>query len=367
MEQKIKILRGAQRVRCRPAVIFGDEGIKGVECAWEMLAGLLSPQSGENSSHMVLTLSADGSLILENRSRGIYLGENGQFWQELFCELAAQPREGKTFWDAYTVFDEAEIPPSNAAFDLCAVQYASAHMDVRVVRCGIESILHFEKGENIGGIRQKVCTEPDSTCIRWKPDGEVFRQTQLSAAFLHRKGELMALRAPGMLVTVCTEENCADYCYTKGVAQYLQKRCPGQPYFTSRMMAEGQERYNRPRYTTKLRMGLCFTKSEGNVLCCHNGQELPCGGTHIQGMLEKICQYLEWDFEITVTKKQLCRHLMLVVLTETPEAATCWENGTRKSIANTLIRDMAEDMLDDDFRHYLKENRDHLISCFSEK
>ena len=365
MEQKIKILRGAQRVRCRPAVIFGDEGIEGVACAWEMLAGVLTAQSGENSSHMVLTLSADGSLTLENRSRGIYLGENGQLWQALFCELAAQPREGKTFWDAYTVFDEAEVPPSNAAFDLCAVQYASAFMDVRVVRSGMESCLHFEKGENIGGIRQTACAEPDSTYIHWKPDGEVFQQTQLSAEFLHRKGQLLALNQAGLQVTVCIDGENTDYCYADGISGYLKKLSLDLLPFAAEMTAQGQERYNKPQYTANLQMGLCFVKSGGNLLCCHNGKEMFCGGTHIQAILEQICQYLEWDFHISMTQEQLRQHLMLVVLSNTPESATCWENGTRKSIASTLIRDMAEDMIDGDFRHYLKQNREYLEACFS--
>ena len=367
MEQKIKILRGAQRVRCRPAVIFGDEGIEGVACAWEMLTDVLAAKGTEGSSHILLARNTDGSLVIEDRSRGIYLGENGQLWQALFCELAAQPREGKTFWDAYTVFDEAEAPPSNAAFDLCAVQYASAFMDVRVVRSGTESCLHFEKGENIGGIRQKTCAEPDSTYIHWKPDGEVFRQTQLSAEFLHRKGQLLALNQAGLQVTVCTDGENTDYCYAHGISEYLKKQFPNLLPFTADKTAQGQERYNKPQYTATLRMGLCFVKSGGAFLCCHNGKEMTYGGTHIRKMLETICRYLDWDFDIAVTEAQLQKHLLLVVLTDTPESVICWGNGARKSIANTVIRDMAEDMVGEDFRYYLKENSAYIQGCFWEK
>ena len=119
MEHTIKILKGADRVRCRPAVIFGDDGIDGVKQSWEDIAGVISAEGCDGGSkHLVISQFADGSLALEDRCRGLYLGEDGALWQDLFCRLVAQSYFEKKEISAKqrTVFEVCTEPEADAAF-----------------------------------------------------------------------------------------------------------------------------------------------------------------------------------------------------------------------------------------------------------
>ena len=176
---KIQKLVGADRVRLRPAVIFGEDG------ASRALAMVLKVLAADpDATKLILTRHDDGSLEVTVDGQGLYLGsgEDG-IWQSRFCEIpclsAYEPHIADLesyFWaDANRPFEE---------FDLCAVQYAAAFMDVTVCRGGLKYGLHFEKGENIGGLSVQPWDGPSGTSLRFKPDESVFGCVDISEAYI---------------------------------------------------------------------------------------------------------------------------------------------------------------------------------------
>ena len=117
----------------------------------------------------------------------------------------------------------------------------------------------------------------------------------------------------------------------------------------------GQERYNRPAYKAKVEVTVSFEENNGYIKCFHNQRELTFGGTHIHAILSKICNYIPCRTDASQSIKQLQQHLQLIV-TSYSSVNTYWENGTRRSICNTVIKDMAEDALDEGFRDFLTNN-----------
>lgn len=367
-------LKGPDRVRRRPAVVFGSTEADGVMRTFEMLLNIMTSecQSGF-SNKLIITQYLDDTISFQDFGRGLFLGnEDNSIWRNLFCEIFPS--------SAYEYIDTPNYSPlfsdlaeqeavQRESFELCAVQYVSEYMNVRVQRDGMQFDLHFEKGYNIGGITKTPYTGDTYTLIEYKPDTDIFTNISLPADILMDMARFKAILIPGARIVFRKETisgfKAYEFCYPNGIQEYLEQDVlpsHSTPVFTASLQAEGQERYNLPKYAAQLQVGICFTAGCGKVECLHNHRKLT-GGTHMDALVESIRQYLAWTIEQPVSKEQVLSCVRLLVATDA--SRTCWVNGTRTSIENTLITDMAQDILDDRFRYYLKENIKQIISLLN--
>ena len=174
----ISQLKGADRVRKRPGVIFGSDGLDGCEHAvFEILSNSIDEAREGHGDTITLTSYEDGSIEVEDFGRGCPVDWNPvekRFnWELVFCELYAG---GK-----YKNADGGDYEYSLGLNGLgsCATQYSSEYMDVTVWRDGNKYQLHFKKGKVCGKKGQELIVEPadrkkTGTLIKWRPDREVF-------------------------------------------------------------------------------------------------------------------------------------------------------------------------------------------------
>ena len=157
-----------------------------------------------------------------------------------------------------------------------------------------------------------------------------------------------------------------EFCYPKGIADFLQeqnKNIETSPVYSQELSAEGQDRYNRPRYTATVTPGICFAQDAGFVKCYHNLKELTYGGTHCDGALHNIAQRLEWMLDCKISKETLLKHLQLVIVTNSE--ISDWANSARTGLQSIFIRDLTRDTIGDDFHYYVKQNAAFLRILFN--
>lgn len=92
--ESITSLKGADRVRKRPAVIFGSDGLEGCKhSAFEILSNSIDEAREGYGSKIILTAFADHSIEVEDFGRGCPVGYNskeGRYsWELVYCELYA--------------------------------------------------------------------------------------------------------------------------------------------------------------------------------------------------------------------------------------------------------------------------------------
>lgn len=367
MQDKIVILKGPERIRKRPSILFGSSDGAGAQAAVAMLLHLLAEECVKGySSFMEITLHRDGSVGIGVGGRGIFLGSpECNIWSDLFCN--PNLRSAYDTSEAYQSIFEEHSGENADNFELYAVQCVMEFMDVQVRRDGYLHKLHFEKGENIGGMTRESCAEPSGTYIRLLPDSSVFSQVLLQEPWITEQAKALALCIPGTKVTLCQETSKGmdrkEFFYPTGITDYLlaeNAHCTTSPVYTKALEAEGQERYNKPKYTAGVKLGLCFTKEKGFVKCYHNLKELPYGGSHQDVCLDNIGNYLKWMLDGKT--EHFSEHLCLVIVSEAEH--TAWINGSRESIENILIRDMTEDMTGEDLRYFIKQNQAFLDQLF---
>jgi DNA gyrase subunit B len=182
--ESISALKGADRVRKRPGVIFGSDGLDGCEHAvFEILSNSIDEAREGYGDTIILTKFEDGSIEVEDFGRGCPLDwnpvENRYNWELVFCELYAGGKYNNDTGESY------EYSLGLNGLGACATQYSSEYMDVTVWRDGKKYTLRFEKGENIGGLKSEdVTRKKTGSVIRWKPDLEVFTDINIPSEYL---------------------------------------------------------------------------------------------------------------------------------------------------------------------------------------
>ena len=230
----ISSLKGADRVRKRPGVIFGSDGLEGCEHAvFEILSNAIDEARAGYGRLITVTRFADLSIQVEDQGRGCPVDWNekeGRYnWELVFCELYAGGKYDNENSDNY------EYSLGLNGLGSCATQYASRYMDVTVCRDGKEYRLHFERGEIAGEMRvTELKRRHTGSTIRWLPDLEVFTDIDIPADYyrevLRRQavvnaGVTFRLRcevAPGKFET-------EDFLYEHGIRDYLAELAGDDP------------------------------------------------------------------------------------------------------------------------------------------
>ena len=368
----ISALRGADRVRKRPGVIFGSDGLEGCEHAvFEILSNAIDEAREGFGSLITVTRYADGSIEVEDQGRGCPVDWNEKEqkynWELVFCELYAGGKYNNVEGDNY------EYSLGLNGLGSCATQYASEHMDVTVWRDGKKYSLHFEKGENVGGLREEPTDrgKKTGTRIRWRPDLDVFTETSIPLSYFQDTLKRQAVVNAG--VTFRLRDQGADgkfqtqeFRYEHGIEDYVRELA-GEDSLTAPVFWQcerrGRDRADKPEYKVKLSVSFCFSNRVQVIEHYHNSSWLEHGGSPekalrsafvsaIDGYLKAQGKYQKNDSKIAWNDVQDC----LVFVSNDFSTQTSYENQTKKAINNRFVQEAMTDFLRAQLEVYFIEN-----------
>ena len=264
--ESISSLKGADRVRKRPAVIFGSDGIEGCEHSiFEILSNSIDEAREGYGSRIIVTRYEDQSVEVEDFGRGIpvdYNTKEQRFnWELLFCELYAGGKYNNDADESY------EYSLGLNGLGLCSTQYASEYMDVDIRRDGVQYLLHFEKGENVGGLKKESYTKKDTgTRIRWKPDLEVFTDIHVPVEYFLDIIKRQAIVNDGVTFVfrnqVGNQFETTEFCYQNGIVDHV-KEIAGEDALTSVQFWQTErkvrDRDDKDEYRTKINVACAFS------------------------------------------------------------------------------------------------------------
>lgn len=373
--ESISSLKGADRVRKRPGVIFGSDGLEGCEHAvFEILSNSIDEAREGHGTEITVTRYGDGSIEVADMGRGIPVewneGEQRYNWELVFCELYAGGKYKNNEGENY------EFSLGLNGLGTCATQYASEYMDVTIVRDGFEYSLHFEKGENKtdaaeGYLKKPTSAKRTGTTIRWRPDLEVFtdinipleyyRDTLKRQAVVNNRLKFVLRDQQGSKFT--TEE----FCYQNGIVDYVTELAGENPLTTVQFLESerrGRDRDDKPEYKAKLSCAFCFSSAVSRTEYYHNSSWLEHGGapdkavrsafvSAIDGYLKQIGKYQKNESKISFQDV----FDSLVLVTNCFSTYTSYENQTKKSITNKFIQEAMTDFLKQGLEVYFIENK----------
>lgn len=371
--QSISSLKGADRVRLRPGVIFGSDGIEGCEhSVFEILANSIDEFKEGFGSTIRVTLHEDHSITVEDYGRGIPVdyneSEQRYNWELVFCELYAGGKYNNNEGDNY------EFSLGLNGLGSCATQYSSEFMDVEVKRDGYLYTLHFEKGENIGGL-QKVESNYKQTGskIHWMPDHEVFTEVNIPAEYFHDVLKRQAVVNKNLQFIF--EDRLHDekhvYLYEDGILGYA-KEIAEDKQFTEVVFTEyetkGRDREDRPEYKLKFQIAFGFCNEHNMLEYYHNSSYLEYGGSPDKAIknafVYAIDQYLKNEGLYNKDEKKITFvdiQDSLILISNSFSTVTSYENQTKKAITNKFIQEAMQDYLKEYLFIYFTENKDEAL------
>jgi len=369
--ESITSLKGADRVRKRPAVIFGSDGIEGCcHSFFEILSNSIDEAREGYGNVIEVTRFLDNSLEVVDHGRGIPLDYNEKEekynWELVFCELYAGGKYNNNSGGMY------EYSLGLNGLGACATQYSSEYMDVEVVRDGFLYSLHFEKGENIDGLkREPTSSKKTGTTIKWKPDHDVFTDINIPIEYLKDILEKQAMTNAGLKFILYIETETGmqmnEYYYKNGIVDYLTEAVGDNSLTQIEVWdaeRKGRDREDKPEYRVKMQIAFCFSQTVNLLEYYHNSSWLEHGGSPDKAVrnafVYAIDQYLKSNGkynknEAKITFNDVADCLALVINSFSTQ--TSYENQTKKAINNKFIQDAMTEFMRHQLEVYFIENK----------
>ena len=371
--ESISALKGADRVRKRPGVIFGSDGLEGCEHSFfEILSNSIDEAREGFGDRILITVYRDHSLEVQDFGRGIPVDfntkENRFNWELIFCELYAGGKYNTNQGESY------EFSLGLNGLGSCATQYSSEYFDVEVFRDGFRYNLHFEKGENVGGLHKEPTKQKQTgSRQRWKPDLAVFTDIAIPDDYFRDVLKKQAVVNKGLCFVLRIEQadgsfSQESFCYADGIVDYV-KEIAGEQSLTNIQYWEseqrGRDREDKDEYKVKLSVAFCFSNRVKFLEYYHNSSHLEYGGSpekavkqafvsKIDGYLKQNGKYLKNESKITFQDVEDC----LVLVSSSFSTQTSYENQTKKAITNKFIYEAMNDFLKRQLEVYFTENPD---------
>lgn len=369
----ISQLKGADRVRKRPAVIFGSDGLDGCEHSFfEILSNSIDEAREGHGNKIVVTRFLDKSISVQDFGRGIPMDynekEKAYNWHLVFCEMYAGGKYNTNAVDSNYGFSLGLN-----GLGLCATQYASEYMDAEVKRDGQKYTMHFEKGNPVGELQKEPNAKKSETGskITWKPDLDVFTDIDIPLEYYQDAIKRQAIVNSG--VTFVLKDQVGgnafetyEYYYENGIVDYI-KEIAGDETLTQTQFWEcerkGRDRDDKEEYKVKISLAVAFSNKHQITEYYHNSSWLEHGGAPEKAVrtafVNQIDAYIKnnglYKKGEKINFQDIADCLMVVI--SSFSTITSYENQTKKSITNKFIQEAMTDFFKHQLEVYFIENK----------
>lgn len=371
-DDSIVSLKGADRVRKRPAVIFGSDGIEGCEHSmFEILSNSIDEAREGYGKKIIVRRFLDKSIEVEDEGRGIPVDfnkrEDRYNWELVFCEMYAGGKYKNNSGENY------EFSLGLNGLGTCATQYSSEYMDVEVLRDGFKFNLHFEKGENIGGLQKTEFRHRHTgTKIRWKPDLDVFTDIDIPLEFYKDTMKKQAVVNSGVRFILYDEQEGGafeqyEFYYENGIVDYLTELSDGKEKTSIQYIEaerRGRDREDKEEYKMKMSFAFCFNNEVNVIEYYHNSSFLEYGGAPDKAVrnafVYAIDKYLKANGKYTKNESKIQFvdvQDSLCLISNSFSTVTSYENQTKKAINNKFIQEAMTEFLREQLGIYFIENK----------
>lgn len=375
--ESISRLKGADRVRLKPGVMLGSDGLGGCQQTFfEILSNALDEYKSGYGDRIEVKLYKDKSLSIRDYGRGVPMDYNdaeGEYnWHLVFNELYAG---GKYDPDS----GEHEDVLGTNGLGAASTQYASEWFKVTSIRDKTEYSMNFERGNPVGDLSKRAAPakEKTGTFIHWLPDNTVFTNINITMDYLKTICQKQAIIAKGITIAITDEatNETIEYTYPDGILGYVRELSNDfDKLFTLPVVfAEEGECVDRvdastqeleKRYKGKFELLFAFSNDLNLIEYYHNSSPLEYGGSPDKALRTSFVTALDREIRRQGKYKNNEARLKfsdieesLVFVSSTFSTYTSYENQTKKAINNEGIYNFMSEMIKTRFETWFIENQ----------
>ena len=371
-DNSISSLKGADRVRLRPGVIFGSDGIDGCEHSFfEILSNSIDEAREGYGKEIEITRFMDKSIEVKDNGRGIPMdyNENEQRynWELIFCELYAGGKYKNNSGENY------EYSLGLNGLGTCATQYSSSYMDVTVTYGGKKYSMHFEKGNPASELMiEETKSKKTGSTIKWRPDTEVFTDINIPLEYFQDVLKRQSVVNSGIKFILYNQTlegwDMYEYVYENGINDYVSEISAGKeftPVFSFETQRRGRDREDKPDYNVKMQFSFCFNNDVNMIEYYHNSSFLEHGGAPDKAVksafVAVLDKYLKNNNKYNKNESKISFVDIsdsLILVSNSFSTVTSYENQTKKSITNKFIQEAMTEVLREQIEVCLIENKE---------
>ena len=366
-ESQIQVLEGLEAVRRRPGMYIGSTDERGLHhLVYEIVDNAIDEALAGFCDHIVVTLSKDGSVTVQDNGRGFPVGIHPKMGRPAVevC-LTVLHAGGKFGGGGYKVSGGLH------GVGASVVNALSSHLKVNVYQDGKIYQQEYERGSILYDLKVIGETERTGTTICFKPDvktGEnpepgIFETGDFQFETLKTRFREMAFLNKGVRITLRDERvepvREQSWHYEGGIVsfvEYLNKH--KAPLFPKPIYIEGVK--NGTTVEVALQWNDSFNE---NVFTFANNIHTPEGGTHLAGFRNALTKVInEYGRkkgmikanDANLTGEDVREGLAAIVSVKLVEPQ--FEGQTKTKLGNSDVRPMVDGLVSDKLATYFEEN-----------
>ncbi|MBD3421271.1 MAG: DNA topoisomerase (ATP-hydrolyzing) subunit B [Chitinivibrionales bacterium] len=217
----IKTLKGLEAVRKRPAMYIGSTGALGLHhLVYEVVDNSIDEALGGYCTRIQVIIHKDNSITVDDDGRGIPVDfhEESQM-SALELVLTTLHAGGK--------FDNSSYKVSGGlhGVGVSCVNALSTSLNATIHREGRKYTMNFSRAEAQEELKEEGPTDRRGTIITFKPDPDIFEDTEYSFDTLSKRLRELAFLNKGVRITINDErdeDKFHDFCYPGGLVSFVK-------------------------------------------------------------------------------------------------------------------------------------------------
>ncbi len=353
----IKVLKGIEAVRKRPAMYIGDTAIRGLHhLVYEVVDNAIDEAMAGFCKKIDVVIHADGSVSVSDDGRGIPVDRHK-------TEKKPAVEVVMTTLHAGGKFDNKAYRVSGGlhGVGVSAVNALSEWMEVEVKREGKIYHMSFTRGAREKALKQVGRTKSTGTKVTFHPDGEIFPETEFSYDILAKRLRELAFLSKDVKITLYDErtEQSDEFRYKGGIVSFVQ-------YLNQNKNTLHRKVLYLDKSKEDLEVEVALQYNDGyseNIYSYANNINTIEGGTHLSGFKSALTRTLnsyarghnmlkEKDAPMSGDDVREGLTSVISVRVRQPQ----FEGQTKTKLGNSEVSGLVESILNEGLGAYLEEN-----------
>ena len=355
---QIQVLEGLEAVRKRPGMYIGSTSSSGLHhLVYEIVDNSIDEALAGYCTHIDVTIEQGDIIRVEDNGRGIP------------CDI--QEQTGKSALEVvFTVLHAGgkfggggyKVSGGLHGVGASVVNALSEWLEVEVCKEGTRYSMRFSRGEITEGIRELGKTEKSGTCVRFKPDAEIFDDTVYDYEILHTRMREQAFLNAGLTITIKDEregmEQSEELCYEGGIREYV-----GYLNRHKAALHDDVIYLSGAKNDAIAEIALQYNDGYNETLVSFaNDIHTPDGGMHETGFKTALTRVINaYGAKANIIKgddkvsgDDVREGIAAVISVKLPEAQ--FEGQTKQKLGNAYIRTLVDSIVNDQLMEYFDEH-----------
>ncbi len=355
----IKVLKGLDAVRKRPAMYIGSTSVEGLHhLVYEVIDNSVDEALAGFCEKIDVTVHLEGSVTVVDNGRGIPTGKHpGDPKKRSAAEIALTELHagGKFESKAY------KISGGLHGVGVSVVNALSEWLDLEIKQNGEVWTQRFERGVPKGQLTLVGKTKSRGTKITFKPDAEIFETTEFNYDTLVNRFRELAFLNKGLTINITDERTSKEqtFFYEGGIVSFVEHLNKNKNSLHPKPIYISSE---KDRISVEVAMQYNDSYTE-NIYAFANNINTKEGGTHLAGfkaaLTRTVNSYASSSGLVKNVKESISgddtrEGLTAVISVKLPDPQ--YEGQTKTKLGNSEVKGMVESMVNDALGNYFEQN-----------